>query len=235
MANRRLIIFDLDDTLYPEADFVSSARREIARQLSSRHSIPAKMLLDTMEHPAEGENAFDTLRRFLVAVCPPGEAEDIPWMVDVYRRHDPDIRLEPDVRAALEELLADGKTSTGIITRGRLHTQTNKIKALGLERYMTLPVAICAVANAGGHIETTKDRWFRLYDTFEADVKISVGDNPDFDFAEPNRLGWITVAVADSGRNIHPQDFGTCPEVCRPAHVIGSVAELPSLLKKLGA
>ena len=229
---KRLIVFDLDDTLFPEAEFVASARREIARRLSGRYRIPASSLLMIMSHPGEGENAFDALSRFLTKAIGENVEESIKWMVDVYRTHKPDISLAHGVRAALAALADDPHTLTGLITRGRLTTQINKIEALGLRPYLSIPPSICTQTDSDG----SKSHFFRHYDRAVPGrvARISVGDNPPVDFAEPKRMGWITVAVADRGDNIHPQNFSTCPAICRPDHVIDSVADLPALLEKIG-
>ena len=39
-----------------------------------------------------------------------------------------------------------------------------------------------------------------------ADQYIYIGDNPKKDFITPNRLGWTTIGILDSGQNIHSQD-----------------------------
>lgn len=229
---KRLIVFDLDDTLFHEAEFLASARREIARRISERYSIPAPALLMIMSHPGEGENAFDALDRFLKKAIGENVEESIKWMVNLYRTHKPDISLDPGVRAALAALADDPHTLTGLITRGRLTTQMNKIEALGLRHYLSIPPSICTQTDS----DDSKSHFFRHYDKAVTGqvARISVGDNPPVDFAEPNRLGWITVAVADHGHNIHPQDLDTCPAICRPDHVIDSVADLPALLEKIG-
>ena len=36
---------------------------------------------------------------------------------------------------------------------------------------------------------------------------VYIADNPKKDFITPNALGWLTIQVNDSGRNIHPQDI----------------------------
>ena len=41
---------------------------------------------------------------------------------------------------------------------------------------------------------------------------VYVGDNPRKDFLAPNSLGWFTVGIRSSGRNIHPQELDGAPE-----------------------
>lgn len=207
-----VIVFDLDDTLFQETDYVASAYRAIARLLAAQHGFDSGRLLKVM---TEADNAFDALYTEIRGV------RNVKWMLDIYRTHFPDITLATDTETALTALRSKGYVM-GILTEGRPTTQLNKIKALGLNRFMTLQPGISEPRERGG---SGKD--FALY-TQGLDAKrfVSVGDNPAKDFAQPRSLGWTTIALRDHGRNIHPQDFG----ICRPDHVIDSLAELPALL-----
>lgn len=209
------IIFDLDDTLFQEQDFVESSYREIARRLADVHRIDPEEPLKIM---TESENAFDSLAQWLETK---GFPEDIVWMLNVYRTHFPTITLAPDVAEALLRLRRAG-CQMRIMTEGRELTQSNKIKALGLDRLMTLPPLIFTPRERGGEGKNFEVAAAGI----NAERFVSVGDNPLKDFSQPLSLGWLTVAIADSGRNIHPQDFST---IC-PHHIISSVADLPAII-----
>ena len=230
---KRLIVLDLDDTLYDEADFVASARLEISRRLSEKYDLAADELMSVMEHPRDGENAFDALDRHLRGIAGVKIDESIDWMVDVYRSHMPDIHLAKPVEDALKQLAADKRNCICVLTRGHFFTQTNKAHALGLYRYLSMPPMICAIGKSEDVADNKDDCFRRLHKLPDVTVRISVGDNPATDFATPNGLGWVTIAIADHGRNIHPQNFDDVAPGCRPSYVIDSVAELPAIVESL--
>lgn len=209
------IVFDLDDTLFEECEFLHSGYREIARRLSGAHGLDVGELNGLM---LGADNAFDALARRLNAL---GLPEDVKWMLDVYRTHMPDIKLDDEVRRALEALRRRG-CMMRVLTEGRTVTQGNKIRVLGLDELMTHSAIIAPPRERSGSGKS----FAQAAADMPAARYVSVGDNPAKDFSEPRSMGWLTVAVADRGRNIHPQDF----TLCRPDVVIDSVARLPELL-----
>lgn len=211
------IIFDLDDTLFAERDYLLSAYREISRRLEREIGFDAARAYEIMT--TTNANAFDALTSAI------GGARDDIWMVDIYRTHIPDIVLAPGVADALATLRCLGY-QMGILTEGRSLTQSNKIEALGLRRFMTAGPMIATPRCRGG-----EGKSFAAYAASnKADRYISVGDNPAKDFAEPNTLGWPTIAIRDRGFNIHPQNFDAVAPGSRPRHIIDSVDQLPDLL-----
>lgn len=89
------VLFDLDDTLYPEISYVKSGLSAIARYLTPDISAQAKLerrLLDLFASSPDG--VFD---RFCetYAHLSGGEnrSEAVSLLLDVYRKHVPDIQL----------------------------------------------------------------------------------------------------------------------------------------------
>ena len=58
------VVFDLDDTLYKERDYVASGFRAVADEIAAESGIEAKRLLDVM---SGADNAFDALRDYLAS------------------------------------------------------------------------------------------------------------------------------------------------------------------------
>lgn len=124
----RALLFDLDDTLYRERDFLVSGFRAVADVLSagsgrSSEEIHAAMVL-TLDN--EGR------RRVLPAVLEtfPESGFQIADLVDVYRGHVPSIRLFDGYAELLHELRATYRL--GIVTDGSPGVQRAKCAALGL-------------------------------------------------------------------------------------------------------
>lgn len=201
---RTLVAFDLDDTLFQEMEFVRSAYREIAR-LYGRELLPRMLSAST---PAE---AFDSTG-LPIEVC-----------LDVYRNHFPDIALPWRSLYALE-MLKRGGFQLALVTDGRSVTQGNKIAALGLTKYFAPEMIF--VSEEVGESKTTGRAFRRIMELAPADRYFYVGDNPQKDFAVPRSLGWSTVALLDSGENVHSQNFQGVDPSALPDCVIHSLTEL---------
>lgn len=222
----KLIVFDLDDTLFKERDFVDSAFRNISTYLSDKYGIESSIIYNAMKF--NGGNPFDSLLETLSAAGLNIE-EDIAWLVDRYRTHFPDISLNEETAAVLETIIKHGD-SIAIITDGRINTQSNKIEALGLNRFLN-PVNI-SISEAIGADKNSAFPFERIMSLNpDADSFTYVADNITKDFLWPNRLGWSTVMLLDpKGVNIHHQPTGELPHDYLPHHRITTISELLPLI-----
>ena len=226
-----LIAFDLDDTLYKERDFVMSGYSAIARHLAEAHeAFDYQEMMHVMVHAPV--NPFDSLDEYLTnrSVQQSIEHEyDIPWMVATYRNHFPDIKAD-DAIEIIRQFIARGYR-VGLITDGRCSTQTNKIKALGLDQYIA--EENISISEAVGGEKYTPVAFERMM-SLNADIErfIYVGDNPMKDFLWPNRLGWTTIQLLDNGRNVHSQNVAVPSSDYEPQHKITTLTELTEMLKK---
>ncbi|MBR1862702.1 MAG: ATP-grasp domain-containing protein [Ruminococcus sp.] len=118
----KAVIFDLDDTLYPEKDYVKSGYRAVARYLGSE--VYAGKL---WEYFNDGKPAIDELLSEL------GKLDKKAECLEVYREHEPEIRLYDGVAEMIDELKESG-CKLGIITDGRPSGQRKKLRALGLDK-----------------------------------------------------------------------------------------------------
>ena len=197
---KKVVVFDLDDTLYKEIDFLKSAFRHIAFLVSNVNVSEKEvyqMLIDTYY---QGGNAFETvIRQYGFRLF------DFEWMLSVYRNHKPCIKMDFDTKRTLDELKSAG-VIMGIISDGRLLQQQNKIDSLGLSEYMD---ACDIIINSEVNRFKPDERCYRYFmDRYGEDSDYCyVGDNISKDFITPNTLGWSTICLLDDGRNIHKQNF----------------------------
>lgn len=218
-----MVVFDLDDTLYKEIDFVKSGFKHIASLVSNVNAPEEEvyqLLLDTF---LQGGNAFETVvQKYWFRLF------NVQWMITAYRNHKPVLWLDDDTRRMLARLKADGVTM-GIITDGRRMTQHNKMEALGLKQYMDVSDII--VNEVEERQKPDRGSFECLMEKHGKDCDYwYVGDNTEKDFVAPNRLGWKTVCLLDDGRNIHQQNFdhdsGGMPQLR-----IRSISELEESLR----
>lgn len=192
METTRALVFDLDDTLYPERAYACSGFAAVAAAFTGRLN-PAYDLAARMR---ELFDTGDRHRVFNVIARECGLADTDPVvrdMITVYRRHRPAIHLFADADAALSRLRPSCRL--GLITDGCAVTQHAKIDALDLRRRFD-------------HIIVTDDwgREFwkphpRAFEEMSARLAVPpdrctyIADNPAKDFVAPNAMGWHTVLI----------------------------------------
>ena len=123
LKSLKAIIFDLDDTLYLERDFVRSGFRSVASQCHRENGIDELRIFNSLWGKfIEGGrgNLFDLLLE---------ENQDIDIslndLIYIYRSHTPDINLIEGINDLLLELKKH--RPIGLISDGYLNTQKNKL------------------------------------------------------------------------------------------------------------
>ena len=200
MPKRKVVVFDLDDTLYKEIDYLQSAYHHIAFLVSNVNTPEAEVYQLMTDTYRQGKKPFEAaIEKFHFQLY------DVQWMLAVYRNHKPHISLDKIVEESLAWLKAHDAI-LGLVTDGRVTQQMNKIDALGLKKFVNEDDIII---NEAEEFRKPDQRSFQYFmDKYGKDADYwYVGDNPDKDFKGPNRLGWHTVCLRDDGRNIHQQRF----------------------------
>ena len=185
VAGLKAIIFDLDDTLYGEKEYVRSGYQKIAEILPSVENA-AEKLWKLFE---ERKPAIDELLKLENIVSEEVKQE----CLHVYRNQIPNIHLYPGVKDMITEFRKSG-IKLGIITDGRPEGQRAKVEVLGLE---TMVNHIIVTDEFGGPefrkpnplaFETMK----RVLDV-EYSEMCYVGDNIKKDFISPEKLGMRSI------------------------------------------
>ncbi|MHA4842628.1 HAD family hydrolase [Flavitalea antarctica] len=194
---RTFFVFDLDDTLYQEIDFLSSAYKHIASAIEP--SINSYIYEEMLARYHRNENVFawiiDQYKEQL------GEL-NLAWLISTYREHIPEIRLSLETAAFIREVRSR-KIPTGLITDGRSVTQRNKLKALGIEDLFSEII----ISEEFGSEKPDERNYLHFVLKYPDSEFYYFGDNTSKDFITPARLGWTTICVKDSGKNIHKQRF----------------------------
>ena len=181
----KAIIFDMDDTLYGEKEYVRSGYEKIAQVIPQVERAGEK-LWQLFE---EKKPAIDELLKQEGL-----ESEEIKKAcLHAYRYQEPDIHLYPGVEQLLKDLRAQGYL-LGVITDGRPEGQRAKIKALGLENLVDEIV----VTDEFGGAEYRKPNPL-AFETMHEKLGIAyeqmcyVGDNINKDFIAPQQLGMRSI------------------------------------------
>ena len=189
----RVVVFDLDDTIFPERDYVRSGYGAVAQHLRRTLGVDGSFEQWLWERFLAGRSAraFDGLnRRFNLSLTP----EQIADLVTVYRNHRPNIRP----RDGMIDLLVDMRRwfDLAILSDGFMPAQQLKVEALGIEAMFD---HIVFTESHGREFWKPSRQGFRLvqrhFDVADAACAY-VGDNIGKDFVAPNRLGWLTVQLS---------------------------------------
>jgi HAD superfamily hydrolase (TIGR01549 family) len=173
------VIFDMDDTLYSEKDYVRSGYRKIAEYFGK--SGIADQMWEVFER---GGKAIDEVL----------EANGLESQKDealrIYRFQEPDVQLYPGVAEMIAHIRETKKV--GIITDGRPEGQWAKIRALGFQ----VDAIIVTDELGGAQFRKPNPAAFRLMRerlSIPFERMVYIGDNTKKDFVAPESLGMRTI------------------------------------------
>ncbi len=183
-----VVVFDLDDTLYNELDYLRSAYKSIAQHLDQDNW---KLLYSKMFSLYRSKiNVFEFLSSSYEI--------ELRMLIAMYRDHQPDIQLFDGVIEILQDIQTrNGKI--GIITDGRASTQRAKIQSLGILNYIDEII----ISEELGSEKPSFANFKAIENSLTGTVFYYIADNLKKDFIAPNALGWKTVGLIDNGKNIH--------------------------------
>jgi len=168
-----VIVFDLDDTLYDEVDFVKSGFLEISEYLGDKKYF--EFMWDEFRKNGSGKVFNKLIDEFNIKI-------PLNKLIEIYRFHFPKITLPKESK----ELLKFAKISA-LITDGHYITQQNKYKALNLD--INLPIFTDFY-----HTKKPELKPFQMVmDKYPNEKYIYISDNPKKDFFAPKKLGWGTI------------------------------------------
>lgn len=205
----QLVVFDLDDTLYLERDYVRSGFTAVGDHLLEHYRVEdaGSLLWRNFEVGVRG-NAFNVAAQQL------GFSESlIPQLVEVYRHHRPQIQLLGDAVTALTA--AQARAHTALVTDGYALGQRRKIEALGVDKY--LETMVVTNEHGSGWPKPGVKAFQHLQEHFDvpAEQCVYVADNPKKDFRAPLTLGWHTARIRRAGgiyRDLALEDGDPTPQ-----------------------
>lgn len=197
--NPLCVVFDLDDTLYLERDYVWSGFCKLAPWVKATLGI-TDFHIKAWALFVQGVRGriFDQV---LLAGGIKQDQSIIRTMVEIYREHMPDIQLTVDAANCLQEIRRQAHMA--LISDGPEQSQRNKVKALGIEGKFEKIVftATLGPEYAKPHLNSFLD--VQRHFGKSAKEYIYVADNPIKDFVGPRNLGWKTIRIRRPGGLYH--------------------------------
>ncbi|WP_158235996.1 HAD family hydrolase [Hydrogenovibrio sp. SC-1] len=191
------VIFDLDDTLYLESEYVLSGFNAVAEYLSVKYGISKYEIYIFLKNQflTHGrEKIFNYLYHYLLAkIIPDNEAGLVEELVTVYRNHEPTIVLEKNIVTGLLELRNNYDLKLGLLTDGLPLMQKKKVLALGIEDYFDEIVYSWEIGCPKPHVDGINYLLAKLGTTSKN--TIMVGDNPSHDIEPAVTLSMPSIRV----------------------------------------
>jgi putative hydrolase of the HAD superfamily len=219
------VVFDLDDTLYPERDYVRGGFHAAAAWAESHLGIPCGQGFAELWLLFEQGVRGDTFDRWLAAhgLAAAGLRERL---VQAYRDHEPALAPFPGIRELLGALR--GRCRLGLLTDGYLRVQQAKFAALrlapafdaavfsdewGRDAWKPSPIPFAAVLRALGA---------------DAAQAVYVADNPAKDFLGARRSGMAGIRLWRADGEYAPLEPATAEHA--PDLTVTSVSALEQVL-----
>ena len=186
-----IIVFDLDDTLYDEINYVKSGFKAVSNFLSENFNINKNEAFNIMIYELDKNGRgkiFDVvLKKYKIYTV-----KNLKKCISLYRLHNPEITLTQETISCLERFHNYKKY---IITDGNKIVQQKKIKALNIEKYFTF----CFISRRYGiHNEKPSMYCFQKICELESTTPeniVYIGDNPAKDFVGIKPFGIKTIRI----------------------------------------
>ncbi|WP_179345073.1 HAD family hydrolase [Winogradskyella ursingii] len=206
-----IIVFDLDDTLYNELDYLKSAYKEISKSLEPKKW---KLLyLKMLSLYRSKKNTFKYLNDTYNI--------ELSELISIYRYHNPEIKLFYGAMDLMNSIKKHGG-QIGLITDGRVETQMTKIKALGILEILDSIVISEEIGTEKPHLSNYKS----IEKALSGNIYYYIADNFKKDFVTANQIGWETIGLIDNGKNIHYESYKYLENKLASKHLIMSIDEI---------
>jgi len=187
----KAIVFDMDDTLYEEKQYVISGFKAVDKYIIEQFGVTGFFESAVkLFHSGIREFIFN---KVLDQLGVKYEDSTIKILINCYRTHIPDIHLAEDAKWVLEHLSSEVKLA--LISDGYLNAQQQKVHALKLsDRFEVIVLSD----------EYGRENWKPsplVYEEVSRKLQIDhiqcmyVGDNAKKDFVTAKQLGWTTVHI----------------------------------------
>jgi len=214
------VVFDLDDTLYPELRFSLSGYAAVATAVAAETGMPGNVLYRFLVRRYRTHGREGLLQALCAAFALP--RHEVPRLVEIIRTHRPRLRLPRPSREVLGTLRARGHR-LGILTNGLPSTQRGKVRALGIEDLVDVVIYAAEHAPEGKPAPVCFATVLARLDV-AAGRAAFVGDHPEKDIAGAAAAGLRPIWLP--GRRLDP-----APPAAEA--VAQSLADVPALVGRL--
>jgi putative hydrolase of the HAD superfamily len=222
----KAIVFDLDDTLYSELDYVKSGLCYVAQVLSKQFKVEKQLIKKSLFESLEisrSEIFNRTLYELNIF-----SIKNLHCCIQLYRRHIPKLNLYSDAEKCINYL--SKQYPLYIVTDGHKYVQESKLRVLGL--YSSSEIKKCYITHRHGKQHSKPSPYcFNLISKNEG-IKpeniVYIADNPKKDFIGIKPLGFRTIRL---NRGQYKNDF--FGEDFEAEHIVNDFKILAKLLASI--
>lgn len=225
----KAVVFDMDDTLYPERSFVFSGYWAVAQWIKQRFGADAK------QTHAELQELFENnIRKNTFDVWAEEKRLDrsglVREMVNIYREHEPMIAPFPEVSSLLDRLSQPIKV--GLVSDGYLAIQKRKFSALHIDKFFDATMFSDEFGRGNWKPSTTPFHHITARLDVAPEQAIYIADNITKDFYGAKKFNLKTIHLKQPEGLYVDRDAPT-PEYA-PHHTVNSLQELQAFLTNYG-
>jgi putative hydrolase of the HAD superfamily len=219
----KTVIFDMDNTLYDERQYVRSGFRAVSEYMAKKFAMDKdqlfRLFMNIFLKKGRGRVFNHALEKFNI-----NNEKTVLEMVNVYRNHTPTITLFKDTKETLLRLRQ--KHHLGLITDGVKKVQEIKVKTLNIESLFDV---ITYAVEYGG--KTNSEVFFATLAKLKTNPShtIYIDDNPTKTFAVAKKLGIHTIRIM-KGEN---KKIVVADEECKPDFEIRNSKEIPRIIRHI--
>ncbi|WP_373539644.1 HAD family hydrolase [Chamaesiphon sp.] len=233
MHKLQAIVFDLDDTLYSERDFVLSGFRSVAKWAALNLEIDPELGYTTLFQLYSEGVRNNTFNRWL-EIHQIDRPEIIPELLNIYRQHSPNIIPFADAIDLLKTLI--GSYQIGLVSDGYLAVQQRKWLALNLDSFFDAVVFSDKLGRENWKPSTAPFALVLQQLQVSPPLSVYIGDNPRKDFLGARQLGMYTIQFkhpASEYGHIRPPTPAHQPHLIAESftEVLGAISQIESSLQ----
>lgn len=189
-----VLVFDLDDTLYPEKTYVQSGFRVVASYIAAKRRLSTNVereiydyMWNYLERNGRGKVFDATLRKYQCY-----SKRFVHGCLVAYRTHQPTLAFYPD---AVEMLDRFAGWPMYVITDGNRHVQRQKMRSLGLYDNMRACFPTYAYGLSARKPATALFHRIAEIEHLPPNQIVYFGDNPNKDFVGVKSEGFRTIRL----------------------------------------
>lgn len=189
----KVIIFDLDDTLYNEITYVYSGFKEVSKYFSHKHNFDETLfynyMIDILNEFGRGKVFDFTLKEFDIY-----KKVNVKKALSLYRNHMPTIELPKESREILKYFINNG-IPIYIVTDGNKVVQYKKFQALNLEQYTKKIFITHRYGIKHAKPSTYCFEKIAKVENVNFNDVVYIGDNINKDFVNIKKIGFQTIRI----------------------------------------
>lgn len=191
----KAVIFDLDDTLYPETAYVASGYQAVGRWAEAALGLPGSQVAEELSELFAAGVRSATFDRWLAARCL--DPALVGAMVAAYRDHMPQIDPFPAIPGLLAQL--GRQVPLGVVTDGRARAQRAKVAALRLSS--SFGAIACSEELGEGAAKPSPRAFLAVLEQLgvAGPEAVYVADNPAKDFLGARRANMASIRLRLDG------------------------------------